>query len=323
METPLPVICDRCRAEGSLGEANFAELGTLLDFEPVPRKKKRVDGWNAERQRAFVAALAVTGSHRRAAAVVGKAQFGVDQLFKSEGSESFRAACDAAMVIARETGSRRLASGLSAVAGEAAAWAPPPGPWSRAQSRARPAPGKRWRARNAAPQEEWTTAQKAEKLRVMFDEYLIKVEEERKARLAGNIVAADFYVRQLTFIEVMFDLIGTDGFALLRDFRAQPFHLVDIVQTPISKILGDARRAKWAEMGEPPRPEHPPQDRLVDRGRFHTDRPEGTWGGREQSHEQQRQAFKDRHAIEAQKQLEWEAEARRDYERRRDSAADS
>ena len=33
--------------------------------------------------------------------------------------------------------------------------------------------------------------------------YLLKVIAEREAREQGRIVAADFYVRQLTFIEVM------------------------------------------------------------------------------------------------------------------------
>ena len=68
---PFPVLCDRCRAEGLAGEAEFAELadlGDLLDFEPVPRRK-RANGWDAEVQRAFIVALAVTGSDRQAAAV--------------------------------------------------------------------------------------------------------------------------------------------------------------------------------------------------------------------------------------------------------------
>ena len=31
--------------------------GDLLDFTPVPRKLNRADGWSAEKQRAFIAAL--------------------------------------------------------------------------------------------------------------------------------------------------------------------------------------------------------------------------------------------------------------------------
>jgi len=36
-------------------------IAPMLDFEPVPRKY-RYDGWTAERRRAFIAALAETGS---------------------------------------------------------------------------------------------------------------------------------------------------------------------------------------------------------------------------------------------------------------------
>ena len=40
----------------------------LPDFTPVPRKYRH-DGWTTERQRAFIAALADTGSVSRAAAM--------------------------------------------------------------------------------------------------------------------------------------------------------------------------------------------------------------------------------------------------------------
>jgi hypothetical protein len=48
---------------------------------------------------------------------------------------------------------------------------------------------------------------------------------------------------------------------------------------------------------------------------------EATWSGRELSHEEQRARFREQHAIDAAAQVAWEAEARRDYERRRESAA--
>ena len=66
MHPPIPVICDRCRAEGFGNAEEFADFGDLLDFEPVPRRP-RADGWTPEVQRAFIAALAVTGSDRQAA----------------------------------------------------------------------------------------------------------------------------------------------------------------------------------------------------------------------------------------------------------------
>jgi len=49
----IPVICDRCRATGVSGEADFSHLGDLLEFDPVPRKTQRADGWTPERQRAL------------------------------------------------------------------------------------------------------------------------------------------------------------------------------------------------------------------------------------------------------------------------------
>jgi len=105
----IPVICDRCRATGISGEADFSHLGDLLEFEPVPRKTQRADGWTPERQRAFIAALSATGSKRMAAIAIGMAPYGVDQLLKAEGNDSFKAAFDRAIAIARANGSLKIA----------------------------------------------------------------------------------------------------------------------------------------------------------------------------------------------------------------------
>lgn len=101
MTQPIPVICDRCRTAGEAGEEPFADLADLLSFTPVVRRA-RADGWDAERQRAFIAALAVTGSPRAAARAIGKHAFGAEQLRKARGGTSFAAAWDAAIDIARE-----------------------------------------------------------------------------------------------------------------------------------------------------------------------------------------------------------------------------
>ena len=130
----IPVICDRCRSTGISGEADFSHLGDLLDFTPVPRKTKRFDGWNEERQRAFIAALAATGSKRKAARSIGRAVFGVDQLLKAEGSASFRLAYDRALAIAEKNGSIRLAQGVADAAARNAQHAP------RAGAACRPRP---------------------------------------------------------------------------------------------------------------------------------------------------------------------------------------
>lgn len=82
---PLHVVCDRCRAEGLAGEDPFQAFGALIDFEPVPRRTKRADGWDPEVQRAFIAALSLTGSDRAAARAVGKSAYGVSQLIEHEG----------------------------------------------------------------------------------------------------------------------------------------------------------------------------------------------------------------------------------------------
>jgi hypothetical protein len=122
---PIPVICDRCRSTGNAGEADFSHLGDLLEFEPVPRKHDRVDGWNAERQRAFIAALAATGSKRRAAMSIGMAAFGVDQMLKAKGNDSFRLAYDRAMAIAKANGSMKIANGIADAAARQAQLTPP------------------------------------------------------------------------------------------------------------------------------------------------------------------------------------------------------
>ena len=53
------------------------EIAASLEFEPVPRKLGRDGGWTAEAQRAFIAALAATGSPRRAAAAIDMREAGV------------------------------------------------------------------------------------------------------------------------------------------------------------------------------------------------------------------------------------------------------
>jgi hypothetical protein len=116
----IPVICDRCRSTGIAGESDFSHLGDLLDFDPVPRKSRRVDGWNEDRQRAFIAALSATGSKRRAALSIGMQPYGVDQLLKAQGSHSFKAAFARAMAIAEKQGAMKIAQGVADAAARSA-----------------------------------------------------------------------------------------------------------------------------------------------------------------------------------------------------------
>lgn len=303
MTMPIPVICDRCRARGAAGEAQFADFGDLLDFEPVPRRP-RADGWTGELQRAFIAALAVTGSPRRAARAVGKAQFGADQLRKAKGAEGFNAAWDKAMAQAAEKGRHRLAAGFGAVVREDALSRP----------EGLPAP--------AAP-EDPAAEEMANRalLATLVGKYMIKLQQEREARLEGRIVEADLYVRQITWLEVALDMTSGDGLKLLRDYRCGELGLIQIAETPMARLLDAARRDHWVAAGDPPRPEHPIRRLLIDHGRFSTEPVEYTEGGLELSHEEQRARFEAQHVRDAKAQVEWEAEARRDYERRRESDA--
>lgn len=66
------------------------------DFTPVPRKYRH-DGWTPERQRAFIGALADTGSVTTAAGMVNMAQTNCYALRRAPGAESFRRAWDAAL----------------------------------------------------------------------------------------------------------------------------------------------------------------------------------------------------------------------------------
>jgi len=68
----------------------------LPDFTPVPRKYRH-DGWTPERQKAFIGALADTGSVSRAAAMVNMAQANCYTLRRAAGAESFRRAWAAAL----------------------------------------------------------------------------------------------------------------------------------------------------------------------------------------------------------------------------------
>lgn len=78
-----------------------AEIEALLDFEPVPRKVRRPDGWTPELQRDFVRLLAETGSPMRAAEALGKNVSGIEAVYRTKGADSFRAAWDRALDIGR------------------------------------------------------------------------------------------------------------------------------------------------------------------------------------------------------------------------------
>lgn len=113
----LPVICERCRAEGMAGDEAFAGIPDILDFTPVPRRA-HANNWTPEHQRAFVAGLALTGSARQAARALGRHAFGAEQLRKAKGGRSFDAACEAALEVYRDRELARIHGNLKQLADE-------------------------------------------------------------------------------------------------------------------------------------------------------------------------------------------------------------
>jgi hypothetical protein len=189
----FPVICDRCRAEGLAGTDPFEAFGDLLDFQPVARRKRRADGWDETCQRAFIAALSLTGSIRAAARAVDKAAFGVDQLLASPGSEGFSAAMDEAFAMAADERSRRIAESLRAVAAERSDWRPPAPPWAKAASRPPPRGNSRLGAAGRDYPTRWEdmTAEQRHALTdrilgAIIKPYASRLRSEREARLAGQ-----------------------------------------------------------------------------------------------------------------------------------------
>lgn len=71
--------------------------GELPDFTPVPRQCARHDGWTPERQRAFIEALADTGSVDAACKAVNMSTVGAYYLRRQPGAQGFRMAWEAAL----------------------------------------------------------------------------------------------------------------------------------------------------------------------------------------------------------------------------------
>jgi hypothetical protein len=236
------------------------EVAALLDFTPVPRQLDRPNGWTGARQRRFIVLLAQHGSPKRAAAAMRKHMSGLRNLYRDDEEGGFRAAWHAALEIAERRG-----------AGGTRDWAVPPNSLDDAPGSRRPggwSDAEGW----ADADQDGTEEEKLKLVEHLFHKWLGKVEQERKARLKGEVVAADFYLRQITFFEVAFDLmaegIGMDAFTLMSQFRRGDEPITRIAATPFSQILDAKRRELWAKMGEPDRPEYPPARYLVTKPGF-------------------------------------------------------
>jgi hypothetical protein len=290
------VICDRCRAEGLAGEGDFAGLGDLLDFEPVPLQVNRIDGWTPECQRAFIAALSVLGSSARAAAAVGKSVPGAERLRRLPGAESFILAWERAKAIALEKGTLRLANSLRTARAESAPPPPPPPP-------------------PRDPDREAEEAERMAALEKLFGYYQDRLGMEREARLAGRVVEADFYVRQITVFEIYMDALAGDSELLKRlwELGLDGDRVIDVAETTMSRLLDTARREKWAELAEPGRPPRLEPGQMIERHGYRLLRQEVNVP-RDGSYEDWRSDREAEYAAAARAQIEWEEQNRREAE---------
>ena len=312
---------------------NDPEIAELLEFEPVERRFKREDGWSPALQREFIAELAKSGSPGKACDALGKRRSGIDKLYKVAGAESFRAAWHRAVEIAEERAAARIKAEHAALAGQK-----PPFLDHRRKASIET-------AQPEAPN--WSDDDKWSFIQAIGGRFLAKVEQERQARLEGSIVAADFYLRQITYLEVLFDLgateIGWDAQQALRELRRGGHPPLSIVTTPFATMLDETRRKYWESQGDPPRPIHPPAGDVVEQN-------DGPWGTREHGFSiaaektsygalttpadgytperwakmtmiEQRIARDVEWERAAAEQVRWEAKARQDYDERRASDA--
>ena len=261
----------------------------IPDFTPVPRKCRRYDGWTAERQRAFIEALADTGSVKAAAHRINMSFEGAYYLRRQPGAESFAAAWNAAL----DHGVQQLAD----IALERAMQGVPvpvfykgeqcgekrwyndrllmfllkhrltgydstplprgtrhPDTIAREAAENCPVCKQRAEEEEADPDGEPGDAEERW-LDDVLERYLAKVSAERRYRRAGQIVAADFTLRQLTYIELILDA-GGRGEELIHAWTREPgpHGEIEIFASPLSARLDALRREAWERTGDPPRP---------------------------------------------------------------------
>jgi hypothetical protein len=311
----------------------------LPEFTPVPRKCKRYDGWTPARQRAFIEALADTGSVKAAAKRINMAPEGAYYLRRQPGAESFAAAWEAAL----DHGVQRLADlaidrAMEGVAipifwrgeqvGEKRRYndrllmfvlkhrlggrydpAPLPRgtrhPDTVAREAAENCPICKQRAQEAAQAETERDpgAEEQSWLDEILKRYIAKVRAERNHRLSGQIVAADFTLRQLTHIELVLD-VGGRSMELIDLWTREPGTRAgdgQIFASELSERLDNIRRAAWQDAGDPPRPPL-----------SFAEKSPGTWtvGGPTHAERNKARAAAERRMAEAQR--EWEAAQRED-----------
>lgn len=324
--TAIPVICDRCLAAGTAGLADFSHLGELLEFTPVPRQLKRRDGWTPVLQREFIARLAQTASPQLAVDAMGKCLHGVKKLLKDSGSDSFRAAWERAVALGEGVEARRRIAEQAGIHARSAHLTGRPG----------------GRDLGPEPEEQDNTHElRLELVEKLIAKFQRKVGQEREARIGGSVVEADFYLRQITALEVAFDLMidgqGDSGWEMLMQARRGERNMLEIADTYMARVLDQARRDQWAAMEEPERPllwperyvigtreadvRTEPLERLGKASRAPAGVEPADWHMMDP--DEQKRIYEEQHTRDAAEQVEWEAAARRAYEERRDSDASS
>lgn len=284
------------------------ELAGLLEFEPVPRKVNRPDGWSPERQRRFIQLIVETGSPQRAAVAMGKVLSGVECVYRGEQAEGFRGAWDRAVEIVRTREERRLAKLRADAVKEP--------PHRRALPPPVPAPANEGGDAPVSAEDQWQMMLK------LFERYARKLQAERKARRAGDIAAADFYLRQATWLEVCMEVGGLHR--LLTDATIGGHNVMDVAETPMSRTLDEIRRDMWSADGI--RPE-PPSHLLLDHGECSTEPGEvygqlsaPPWADPDEWRtldlNQQRARYAEQRARDAAAYKAWIARATADWERR-------
>ncbi len=87
--------------DGRKEEVDDPEIAALLDFEPVPRKINRRDGWTPDLQRRFIRLIVETGTPQRAAAAINKRLSGIEAVYRDDEKGEFRASWDRAVELGR------------------------------------------------------------------------------------------------------------------------------------------------------------------------------------------------------------------------------
>jgi hypothetical protein len=305
------------------------------EFEPVPRKA-RYDGWTPERQRAFIDALAELGSVKAAAKRINMSAEGAYYLRRQPGAESFRAAWAAALDhgvqrladIAIDRATEGVANPVfwrGEIVGEKRKYNDRllmfilrhhladryGGPGLAGGTRSRETierdaeencPVCKAARDAAAAEDNLPEAEKMERLTWLaatLESYEAKVVYERRARLAGEVVAADFSVRQLTCIEFMLGLggIGTKVMAMWTDSIAAAGS-APAYATEVCEMMEQVRRDVWAKEPAPLRPHANPR----------YNRPRSFWGGPTYGERERAQREAQRQIAKA--QAMWEAAAK-------------